>query len=127
MLPVPETIVDSLTYSGTSDVNKLGEYAWYNGNSSVKTHEVGTKKANAFGLYDMSGNVWEWCWNWFTNSYDAETERGSDPTGTSAGSGRVDRGGCWANGSICNVSYRVDGSPSKRNDLIGFRVVRQAN
>ena len=122
-----DNTVDSLTYSGTSDVNKLGEYVWYMDNSK-KTHEVGTKKANAFGLYDMSGNVWEWCWNWVTNSYDTEAEGGSDPTGASAGSNRVYRGGSWNfNSDYCAVSYRYTGFQYRRYGNLGFRVVRQAN
>ena len=121
-----DNTVDSLTYSGTSDVNKLGEYyAWYTSNSSSKTHEVGTKKANAFGLYDMSGNVGEWCWNWFTNSYDAETEGGSDPTGSSAGFWHVYRGGGWSGYSdYCAVPYRASDGPRNRYSFLGFRVVR---
>ena len=123
-----DNTVASLTYSGTSDVNKLGEYAWYSSNSNSKTHEVGTKKANGFGLYDMSGNVWEWCWNWFTNSYDAEAEGGSDPTGTSAGSYRVYRGGSWDyNSDGCAVSYRRNGRPNDRYGNLGFRVVRASS
>ena len=123
-----DNTVASLTYSGTSDVNKLGEYAWYSSNSNSKTHEVGTKKANGFGLYDMSGNVWEWCWNWFTNSYDAEAEGGSDPTGSLAGSLRVRRGGSWSSSSdCCAVSYRLNRSPYYRGSSLGFRVVRASS
>ena len=123
-----DNTVASLTYSGTSDVNKLGEYAWYSSNSNSKTHEVGTKKANGFGLYDMSGNVWEWCWNWFTNSYDAEAEGGSDPTGASAGSDRVYRGGSWYRlWEYCAVSYRQHVGPNYRHGSLGFRVVRASS
>ena len=123
-----DNTVESLTYSGTSDVNQLGEYAWYYSNSNSTTHEAGTKLPNAFGLYDMSGNVWEWCWNWFTDSYNAETEGGSDPTGTSAGSDRVYRGGGW--GSIsgrCAVSCRRSSNSDYRGGLLGFRVVRASS
>ena len=123
-----DNTVDSLTYSGTSDVNKLGEYAWYTSNSNNTTHEVGTKLPNAFGLYDISGNVWEWCWNWFTDSYDTEAEGGSDPTGASSGSFRVYRGGGWFCGSNnASVIDRINGDPSGRDYERGFRVVRQAN
>ncbi|MBQ4553677.1 MAG: formylglycine-generating enzyme family protein [Spirochaetaceae bacterium] len=124
-----DNTVDSLTYSGTSDVNKLGDYAWYYDSANDNTHEVGTKLPNAFGLYDMTGNVYEWCWNWFTSEYDENTEGGSDPTGTSAGSGRVYRGGSWSNDSDgCAVSYRYYDYPNFRdNNYLGFRVVRQAN
>ena len=120
-----DNTVDSLTYSGTSDVNELGKYAWYESNSNSVTHEVGTKLPNAFGLYDMSGNVWEWCWNWITDSYDTEAEGGSDPTGASAGSSRVLRGGCCSSltGNF-PVSVRSSYTSSKRYYDTGFRVVR---
>ena len=120
--------VDSLTYSGTSDVNKLGDYAWYGSNSGSETHEVGKKLYNAYGLYDMSGNVWEWCWNWFTSSYDTEAEGGSDPTGASAGSYRVYRGGGWSfNSDDCAVSCRYGDYPYYRYYFLGFRVVRASS
>ena len=123
-----DNTVDRLTCSGTSDVNKLDEYAWYEDNSSLKTHEVGTKKANGFGLYDMSGNVFEWCWNWKTSSYDTGKEGGSDPTGASAGSSRVARGGSWLSDfDLCAVSWRNDNQPNERSIFLGFRVVRSAN
>ena len=123
-----DNTVESLTYSGTSDVNKLGEYAWYKDNSNSTTHEVGKKEANAFGLYDMSGNVSEWCWNWYTDSYYTTTEGVSDPTGASAGSGRVLRGGSWSGDSgYCAVSRRSFSGPVILYGDVGFRVVRQAN
>ena len=124
-----DNTVDSLTYSGTSDVNKLGKYAWYYSNSNDATHEVGTKLQNAYGLYDMSGNVWEWCWNWFTNSYDTGKEGGSNPTGTSTGSDRVNRGGSWGtNFDGCTVSCRGYDYPYGRySSGVGFRVVRASS
>ena len=123
-----DNTVDTLIYSGTNDENKLGEYAWYNSNSNSKTHEVGTKKANAFGLYDMSGNVWEWCWNWFTDEYNDEIEGGSDPTGALSGSRRVNRGGGWNNNSdSCSVSNRSLNNPYVRGDLLCFRLVRASS
>ena len=123
-----DNTVDSLTYSGTSNVDELGDYAWYKDNSNSTTHEVGTKLQNAFGLYDMSGNVYEWCWNWFTSEYDENTEGGNNPTGASSGSYRVFRGGSWHNGSDnCAVSYRGSNGPYLRSSYLGFRVVRASS
>ena len=123
-----DNTVDSLTYSGTSSESNLEEYAWYSGNSGQKSHEVGTKKTNAYGLYDVSGNVWEWCWNWFTEKYDTEKESGSDPKGASSGGYRVYRGGSWIHSaSLASVSFRDYGNPYYRGYYLGFRVVRASS
>jgi formylglycine-generating enzyme required for sulfatase activity len=123
-----DNTVSSLTWAGTNSSSKLGEYAWYYDNSGSKNYPVGTKKLNAFGLCDMSGNVREWCWNWCTDSYDTGKEGGSDPTGTSSGLGRVFRGGGWCDyADSASVSYRNCLSPNSPGSNLGFRVVRQSN
>lgn len=125
--------LEGYIYSGTNDVNSLTDYAWYETNSSSRTHEVGTKKPNAFGLYDMTGNVAEWCWNWETNGYDTFTEGGSDPVGAFSGEARIYRGGDWYRDSYyCTVNKRSDESSSEHwwfepSRYRGFRVVRSAS
>ena len=97
-----------------------GNYAWYNNNSSSRNHVVGTKTPNAWGLYDMSGNVWEWCLDWHgTLAY------GTDPKGPASGSHRVTRGGSW-NSVVgdCTSSYRSYSGLSYEDYNLGFRLVR---
>ena len=107
-------------YAGTNDESTLGTYAWYIDNSGNKTHEVKKKSPNAFGLYDMTGNVFEWCWDW----HSATLADGTDPIGASSGSTRVIRGGYYENGSnMCLNSIRTNGSPHARYSYGGFRVV----
>ena len=108
------------TYSGSGTIDDV---AWYRDNSDSKTHEVGKKQANALGLYDMSGNVWEWCWDWYDESgYPSGTE---DPAGPDTGSIRVIRGGGWYGGtSSWAVSNRSDDCPYYRHLGNGFRLVR---
>ena len=104
-------------YSGSDDVN---EVAWYKANSGKETHPVGLKKPNGFGLYDMSGNVWEWCWDW-KGSYSSGTQ--VDPTGPTSGSDRVSRGGSWNRlPRFERVSGRDSGTPTRRYDGVGFRL-----
>ena len=119
---------ETLIWSGTDKEDELGNYAWYKINSENKTHEVGTKKPNAYGLYDVSGNVGEWCWNRFTEKYDTEKDGGSDPKGASSGLNRVFRGGGWSyKPGDCAVSCRSRSGPNYRFDRVGFRVVRASS
>jgi len=98
---------------------------WYTSNSGSKTHEVGKKPANAWGLYDMHGNVWEWCWDWYDSSYYSSSPT-NDPLGASSGTYRVIRGGCWrGDAEYLRSAYRVnDGIPYGRGYTLGFRLVR---
>ena len=108
------------TYSGS---NAIGNVAWYSDNSGDITHEVGTKQANELGIYDMSGNVWEWCQDWFGKTY-YENSSTTDPHGPVSGTYRVLRGGSWfLSARYCRVAIRNYNSLDVRDLNYGLRLV----
>jgi len=99
------------------------DYMWYDVNSGFTTHEVGKKLPNPWGLYDMHGNVFEWCWDWYV-AYETETV--TDPRGPASGGARVRRGGCWRDDTqSARSAYRINAGPWISADFIGIRLVRQ--
>ena len=114
-----------------TDTATVGLYAWFDGNAGNRTQAVGGKQANAFGLFDMSGNVWEWVWDWvYSGSAWVSYPSGSatDYIGPSSGSLRGVRGGSWLyDASFLRSANRLNYAPSYRNDNVGFRLARTAN
>jgi uncharacterized repeat protein (TIGR02543 family) len=109
----------SYTYAGS---NNLDEAVWYTGNAGGTTHVTGTKAPNGLGIYDMSGNVWEWCWDWYGN-YSSESQ--TNPTGAASGADRVIRGGSWYHPAQYSYSvFRSNNNQYRRNNSQGFRLVR---
>ena len=107
-------------WAGTDSESSLGSYAWYNGNSNNQTHAVGTKSPNGLGLYDMSGNVWEWCSD-RQGEYSSSSQ--VDPKGPSSGWKHVLRGGGWDDGCTnCRVTDRNYFTPVNRRNNLGFRL-----
>jgi formylglycine-generating enzyme len=109
-------------YSGSNDLEIVG---WYDDNSHQETKPVGLKNPNGFGLYDMSGNVWEWCEDYYHDNYQNAPLDGTARTDADKDSRRVLRGGSWSNVDFsCRVAIRAWSTPALRISDVGFRVAR---
>jgi formylglycine-generating enzyme required for sulfatase activity len=105
-------------YSGS---NNIASVAWYYDNSSGSTHPVKCKAPNELGIYDMSGNVWEWCFDW-KGDYTAMEQ--TNPEGREEGTERINRGGAWFSSErTCRLSNRNANLPNHKNMMLGFRIV----
>jgi formylglycine-generating enzyme required for sulfatase activity len=111
-------------YCFCDDEKQLGDYAWYRSNSGNQTHPVGQKLPNKFGLYDMHGNVWEWCQDLWHRNYQGAPTDGSGQLSSGGSSLQAQRGGAWNdNSDNCRLANRNNNEPGDRNNNIGFRVV----
>ena len=112
----------TIKYSGAKG-DDIESVAWYENNSMSSTHNVGGKKPNELGLYDMSGNVWEWCQDWYAEDYYSNSPK-DNPQGPASGASRVLRGGSWIdNAGRCRVSSRSYSAPVNRGGSYGFRLL----
>ena len=111
------------TYSGSKEVN---EVAWHWDNSGKQVHEIGTKKPNELGIYDLTGNVWEWCLDWYNVKYHLYSPR-NNPQGPETGEKKILRGGSWYSySSALRVTYQSNSEPGTKYAHIGFRCVWNA-
>lgn len=109
---------DPYQFAGSSDINKV---AWYGENSEISSHIVGTKEPNSLGLFDMCGNVTEWCWDYFAAELPAKSQ--TNPHGPQIGNMHVKRGGSWLDDSpMCTVYFRSGSVPAGKSSSLGFRV-----
>jgi len=115
---------DNYRYSGCHEEIDLGDYAWYQSNSGSHTHEVGTQAPNQLDIYDMTGNVFEWCNDRYSTYYYSSSPA-NNPTGPDSGSYRLHRGGNWYTFAyLCRVTYRFNGDPGYGYSRLGFRILR---
>ena len=113
-------------WSDDPNYSSVGDYAWYDKNSGRQTHGVGQKKPNAWGLYDMAGNVWEWCSDRYADSYAALSS--VDPQGPSSGKTRILRGGGRRDElQYCRSALRSGGTPDRWGNSCGFRIALDLN
>ena len=111
-------------YGFSSNANRLSQYAWHRNNSADETHPVGQLKPNAWGLFDMQGNVHEWCQDWFDRNYYSQSPSNA-PLGPSSGLAKVLRGGDWGSEDwYCRCASRSLSSPDRRSNRVGFRLIK---